>query len=128
MIVAGIGCRKGLTAQAIMRAIGQALAQHGLTATAIDRIATGEMKKSEPGILLSAQELNVPLQIVGDDALRSVSARCLTHSQKSVDVTGAASLSEAAALAVAGAGARLLGPRFVQDGVTCALAKSENDA
>ncbi|MGC4023883.1 MAG: cobalamin biosynthesis protein [Mesorhizobium sp.] len=86
-------------------------------------------KKSEPGIsAFGARIERSAANRLVNDALRSVSARCLTHSQKSIDVTGAASLSEAAALAVAGDSARLLGPRFVQDGVTCALAKSENDA
>jgi len=128
MIVAGIGCRKGSSAEAIMNTIGDALAAHGLTVAAIDRMATGEIKRSEPGILRAAQELNIPLQIVEDEALQAVAGQCLTHSEKSIDLTGAASLSEAAALAVAGATARLLGPRFARDGVTCALARSEGDA
>lgn len=128
MIVVGIGCRKGSTTEAIVRTIGHALTRHGLTLAAIDRIATGELKRSEPGILLSAQELKIPLQIVNEEALRIVSPRCLTHSEKSIEETSAASLSEAAALFVAGENARLLGPRFAQEGVTCALAKSESDA
>ncbi|RFC68319.1 cobalamin biosynthesis protein CbiG [Mesorhizobium denitrificans] len=128
MIVAGIGCRRGSSADAIASAIGNALAEHGLTTAAIDRLATGEFKRTELGISLAAQNLNVPLLIVNNAGLESTSARCLTFSEKSMKLTGAPSLSEAAALFVAGKNARLLGPRFAQDGVTCALAKPESDA
>jgi cobalt-precorrin 5A hydrolase len=48
----------------------------------------------------------------------------LTHSELSQARAGVPSVSEAAALAAAGAGARLLGPRIAVGPVTCALAIS----
>ncbi|NGO50535.1 cobalamin biosynthesis protein [Mesorhizobium camelthorni] len=52
----------------------------------------------------------------------------LTHSARSQAVAGSPSVSEAAALAAAGEGARLLGPRIVVGQVTCALATSGDAA
>ncbi len=49
----------------------------------------------------------------------------LTRSAASLAATGTGSASEAAALAAAGPGARLLGPRLVLGPVTCALAEGE---
>ncbi|WP_258600988.1 cobalamin biosynthesis protein [Mesorhizobium sp. AR10] len=48
----------------------------------------------------------------------------LSHSDLSQDLAGTPSVSEASALAVAGKGARLLGPRTVLGPVTCAIAIS----
>ncbi|MCO5065465.1 MAG: cobalamin biosynthesis protein [Rhizobiaceae bacterium] len=128
MMVAGIGCRKGSSGAAVFEAIGRALAAHGLTPSMLDRLATGQIKRGEAGIAAAADMLKLPLVIVENDALSAVSARCLTHSRKSLEATGADSLSEAAALAAAGEGGALLGPRIARNGVTCAIAHSEGDA
>lgn len=125
MIVAGIGCRKGSSATAVLDAISHALTLHGLQPEALDRLASGEIKRDEPGIQTAARDLSLPLDIVNDDALGAVKHRCLTHSPKSIEATNAPSLSEAAALAAAGQSAELLGPRIARHGVTCALARSE---
>lgn len=125
VIVAGIGCRKGSSDTAVRGAINQALAVHGLALGALDKLATGEIKQSETGIIFAAEQLDLPLVIIADDALSVASARCMTHSQRSVQATGAASLSEASALAAVGSAGKLLGPRIAYNGVTCALARSE---
>ncbi len=51
-------------------------------------------------------------------------ASLLSHSGLSQDLAGTPSVSEASALAVAGSGAKLLGPRTVVGPVTCAIAIS----
>ena len=51
-------------------------------------------------------------------------ASLLSHSDLSQELAGTPSVSEASALAVAGAGAKLLGPRTVLGSVTCAIAIS----
>ncbi|XIK08888.1 cobalamin biosynthesis protein [Mesorhizobium sp. AaZ16] len=58
----------------------------------------------------------------------SAAANTLTHSARSQAVAGTPSVAEAAALAAAGEGARLLGPRIVVGPVTCALATSGDAA
>lgn len=120
MIVAGIGCRKGVSAEAVLAAIDSALSQHGLTAA--DALATVPLKRDEPGILAAATRLGLELVVVTDEALRVAEAGTLSRSAASLAATGTASASEAAALAVAGAGSRLMGPRISVGSVTCAIA------
>jgi cobalt-precorrin 5A hydrolase len=54
--------------------------------------------------------------------LNEMSDRTLSHSDASLSLAGTPSVSEAAALAAAGDGARLAGPRIVVGPVTCAIA------
>jgi cobalt-precorrin 5A hydrolase len=51
-----------------------------------------------------------------------MSLRTLSHSEASLSAAGTPSVSEAAALAAAGEGARLAGPRIAVGPVTCAIA------
>ena len=128
MIVAGIGSRKGVAANDVLAAIDAALATHGLTRGAIDRLATAELKRDDPALTDASAAIGLELTIVGDDALRAASPRTLTHFGLSLALSGAPSVSEAAALAVAGPASRLLGPRLVVGSVTCAIAIGEDAA
>lgn len=124
MRVAGIGCRKGVSEREVMEALASALSAHGLGLPALDAIATAEAKRTEPAIGDAARRLGLPLHIIQDDALQAAAEGCLSASEHSLAVSGSPSLSEAAALASIGVGARLLGPRIVHGSVTCALAQS----
>ncbi|MEO5757170.1 MAG: cobalamin biosynthesis protein, partial [Mesorhizobium sp.] len=55
-------------------------------------------------------------------------AALLSHSDLSQTLAGTPSVSEASALAAAGRGAKLLGPRTVLGPVTCAIAISGDAA
>ncbi|MBA3448684.1 MAG: cobalamin biosynthesis protein, partial [Pseudaminobacter sp.] len=57
-----------------------------------------------------------------------LSAETLSYSDLSLALAGTPSVSETAALAAAGQGARLLGPRLVLGSVTCALATNGDAA
>ena len=122
MIVAGLGCKAGASAEAVLAAIKAALARHAVPPGALDALATSHKKSGEPGIREAASRLAVPLQACADDALRAAQAGTLTHSTMSMAISGVSSLSEAAALAASGPGSRLFGPRLAREGVTCALA------
>lgn len=124
MMVAGIGSRKGVSAEDVLAAIETALEAHGLAMTALSALATAALKKDEAAIAAAGHALNLPVIIVDDAALRGVSGETLSHSDLSEEVAGAPSVSEASALAVAGTGAKLLGPRVVLGPVTCAIAIS----
>jgi len=56
------------------------------------------------------------------DRLRAAAHLCVTHSEKSMKQYGIPSVAEAAALAAAGAGARLLLPRFCGRNTTASVA------
>ncbi|MEP9388581.1 cobalamin biosynthesis protein [Mesorhizobium sp. KR9-304] len=122
VIVAGIGSRKGVSATEVVAAIEATLKEHGLTKAALSLLATARMKRDEAGIIAAGAALNVPLILVDDEVLRDMSAKTLSHSDASLAAAGVGSVSEAAALAAAGEGARLARPRIAVGAVTCALA------
>ena len=126
MMVAGIGSRKGVSVEDVLAAIETALEAHGLAMTAISALATATLKKDEEAIAAAGRALNLPVIIVDDSALQAASPGTLSSSSLSQDLAGAPSVSEASALAVAGAGATLLGPRIVLGPVTCAIAISRD--
>jgi cobalt-precorrin 5A hydrolase len=128
MIVAGLGSRRGVSADEIVEAVHAAAARCGVEPAAVGRLATGQKKASEPAFAEAALRLGIPLEIMSDKALAATQGRTLTHSGHSMVETGLPSLSETAALAAAGSGSRLLGPRIVVGPVTCALASTEGGA
>ena len=122
MIVAGIGCRKGASEAEVLAAIRSATAQCHVAAEEIDIVAVPELKSQEPGIHAAAHAMALPVRIVGSEDLKRAGDRTLSRSEKSIELTGAPSASEAAALAAIGERGRLLGPRIAVGPVTCALA------
>ena len=122
MLIAGIGCRRDVPADDILAALDATLAACSLDRHALAALATGFTKADEPGLKQAATRLGLPLSVFGAEELTAMESRLLTHSEQSFTATGSSSLSEAAALAAAGPGAHLLGPRFIHGGVTIALA------
>ncbi|MCA0024400.1 MULTISPECIES: cobalamin biosynthesis protein [unclassified Mesorhizobium] len=128
MMVAGIGSRKGVSVEDVLAAIETTLEAHGLAMTALSSLATATLKKDEQAIAAAGRTLNLPVIVVDEAALKAASTKALSNSSLSQDLAGTASVSEASALAVAGEGARLLGPRIVLGPVTCAIAISGDAA
>ncbi len=122
MIVAGVGCRKGVSAHDIGAAIADALARAGLAADALGLVAAPALKSGEHGIAAAAAALGVPLVLVAKADLEAASARAETRSARVLALTGVPSIAEAAALAAAGPAARLILPRIKLGPATCALA------
>lgn len=127
MIVAGIGCRRGASAEAVLAALDAALVAAGLSREAVSSLATGALKAEEPGLRAAAEQLGLPLVVVEEAALAAVEQHLLTWSDASRRATGSGSLSEAAALAAAGPASRLVAPRFIHEGVTVAFARIHGD-
>ncbi|PWR18161.1 cobalamin biosynthesis protein [Zavarzinia aquatilis] len=118
MRVAGFGFRSAATLHALLAAIEAAGGIAGVT-----HLATGADKAGAPVALALSRHLGLPLVPVPRAVLTTQGTA--TCSLRSVEATGAGSLAEAAALAVAGPGARLLRPRATSpDGMaTAALAE-----
>ena len=116
MIAAGLGFRKDAGIDSLRDALARAGAGIDLLATATD--------KAEAAVIRAlAVELALPLQAIPLEHLQEQTT--LTQSARVQARYGTGSLAEAAALAAAGPGARLLGPRVTsQDGkATAALAE-----
>jgi cobalamin biosynthesis protein CbiG len=124
MIVAGIGCRRGAAAHDVEAALRAALAHAGLSAAALDAIATIAGKNGEPGITNVAKKFGVPVMSVPQNELKAASDHAATRSARVLALTGVPSVAETAALAAAGPQARLLAARRIVGGATCALAAS----
>jgi cobalt-precorrin 5A hydrolase len=122
MIIAGIGCRKGVSEAEVLAAIDAACRENGVIAADIETLAIAEAKAGEPAIHAAARRLGRIVVIVGRESLARADARTLSRSTQSREITGTGSASEAAALATAGEKGRLLGPRIAVGAVTCALA------
>jgi cobalt-precorrin 5A hydrolase len=126
MIVAGVGCRRGASAEEISAAIASALAQAGLASTALDMIAAPSSKGDEQGIVAAASAIGVRLMLVSQNELMEAGARARTRSERVIALKGVPSVAEAAALAAAGPSARLLAGRIAIGPATCALATTEH--
>ncbi len=126
MIVAGVGCRAGASAAEVEAAVAAALAGAGLKAGALGLIATSYAKATEPGIAAAASQRGVKFVAVPRAEFEAAGSRAVTRSDRVLALTGVPSVSEAAALAAGGPGARLIGPRVVVGPATCALAIGED--
>ena len=128
MIVAGVGCKRGTTAQEIDAAIDAALAAADETRESIGLIATSDGKGSETGIIEAAAGRGIQLVLVKPAALEAAGPRTQSSSPRVKELFGVPSVAEAAALAAAGPEAALLVPRLVVGPATCALAGRKDGA
>jgi cobalt-precorrin 5A hydrolase len=128
MIVAGIGCRKGTSAQEIDAAIDTALAEAGKPRESLSAIATSDGKGGEPGIIEAAAGRGVRLDLVKPGELEAAGPRTQSSSPRVKELFGVPSVAEAAALAAAGANSKLLVARIVVGPATCAIAATEEDS
>ncbi|MFA6032146.1 MAG: cobalamin biosynthesis protein [Myxococcota bacterium] len=128
MIVAGIGSRKGVSVEDVLAAMETALEAHGLAMTALSALATTGFKNDEDAIAAAGHRLSLPVIVADAAAIEAAASATISRSSLSQHLAGTPSVSEASALAVAGKGARLLGPRTVFGSVTCAIAVSGDDA
>lgn len=127
MIVAGIGFRRDARLSSLLAALAAAGGLEHLAAAGgmagITALATSDAKATSP--LARALTLHLGLPLRGIPAALLAAQATLTHSPRIMAEIGAGSLAEAAALAAAGPGARLLGPRAVSPDrmATAALAQ-----
>lgn len=117
MRVAGFGFRSGADVESLAAAL------EATGATGVTQLATVAAKAD--GLRGLAERLLLPVEPVPVAKLAAQSVA--TRSEASLAAWGTGSVAEASALAAAGPGARLLGPRAVSpDGrATCAIAEGE---
>lgn len=118
VIVAGIGFRRN----APLRALHAALAQ---LPRRPDALATAAAKAEAPQIINLASELKLPLLTI--DAAALAAQETPTQSARITARFGTGSLAEAAALAAAGPGARLIATRVTAPCGSATAALAEGD-
>ena len=111
-LVIGLGFRDQATAQSIGEVLADvaARAAHPGVATVL---AVIEDKATHPALLAAVQATPFPIETVTAEALRAVDLRVTTRSERVFRQRGVGSVCEAAALAAAGAGGRLVVTRRV---------------
>lgn len=62
-VAAGIGCRRGIPAEAIISAVEKACADAGIALQSLSCLASGEFKADETGLIEAARYFAVPLKI-----------------------------------------------------------------
>src|SRR5258708_28606389 len=125
MIVAGVGCRRGTSADEIERVVRLALGLFAVPAERLEAIATETEKATEPGFPEVARRLSVKLVACTVSDLDPVAGQVLTSSKLVLKAKGLPSIAEASALVVAGPNSRLLGTRVAPERATCAIASGE---
>ncbi len=120
MRVAGLGFRGAATFESLNDALERAGGN-------VDALATAEIKAGQPAVRILAKALGLPLLSISRARLGA--EETLTHSSLVEAQFGTGSVAEAAALAAAGPGARLLGPRVASgDGLaTAAIAERDEE-
>lgn len=117
--VAGLGFRAPASLASLRAALVAAGGPAGLAA-----LATAAAKAEAPVLHALAAELGLPIRAIAAPEIEAQTT--LTRSARVEALHGTGSLAEAAALAAAGPGARLLGPRAIApDGMaTAAIAEA----
>ena len=119
MIVAGFGFRSSVTLAALQDVLARAGGPDRVT-----HLATVAAKVE--GLLPLAQALGLPVIAVAAEDLPGQAV--LTRSERVDALFGTGSVAEASALAAAGPGARLWGPRVVATNGTATAAVAEGEA
>ena len=121
-ITAGIGCRRGIGRELLKKGLESILAERGLSMEQVERIASIDLKKDEPGILQLADEYGIPFITYPAEELKKIGN--VTSSSSFVEqVTGVDNVCERAALMCCGEG-KLIQGKSVRDSMTAALARS----
>jgi len=124
-LYAGFGCRRGCPADTLENLLRQALADHGLTLSALRGIASIALKVDEPGLQQLAKRLGLPLLLYDAGQLQPYEPLLSHRSAIAHAHSGCWGVAESAALAMASqhlGTARLRVTRQVLGPATLALA------
>lgn len=125
-LVVGIGSKKHIKTESVIHAIKSSLKLLNLPVERVDALATGEMKKNEPGIVGASHQLDLPLDVISEQSLKTYENPDLTISDFVKIKFGVGGVCEPSALISAGQGSRLIFRKTAYNGVTVAIAASYN--
>jgi cobalt-precorrin 5A hydrolase len=125
-LVIGLGFRDQATAQSISEVLAEVAAKAAMPDVAAE-LAVVEDKATHPSLLAAARTADLSIRTIAAEAMREADGRVTTRSERVFRQRGVGSVCEAAALAAAGAGARLIVTRQVSAdrNATAAAALSE---
>ncbi len=119
----GLGCRKGVSADAIEKVVREALAAAKIPLDEVTLLAAPGVKQEEPGLLEFAARLELPLFFFPTEELNAIEVPHPSETAKRE--LGLNSASEAAALAALHGKGKLILPKQAAEAVTVAAAEEE---
>ena len=124
-VALGIGCRKGITEEAIAEAVNEILGKTRVFRQAVFGIASIELKKDEPGLLDFGRDQGLPVTFYSAEELRAIPGT-FSGSEFVNNITGVDCVCERSAvrLAADSGEAVLFEKKQSLNGVTTALALS----
>ncbi|MEC7764601.1 MAG: precorrin-3B C(17)-methyltransferase [Pseudomonadota bacterium] len=122
--VLGVGCARNAPAEELRASVDAMLAEANIAPGAIAALATLDIKADEPAMNALARDLGVPLKLFTSEELEAMTPRLANPSDVVFAEVGCHGVSEAAALASAGADATLAVVKRKTANTTCALAKA----
>ena len=116
----GLGCRKGIQKEQVLRAIQSVMNRENLDIRGIADAGSITLKKDEEGLLEACRELEIPIRFYAPEVLNALPGT-FTPSAFVASVTGVDNVCERAARM---SGDYLIVKKSAEDGVTVALAAS----
>jgi len=113
----GIGCRKGISSDEILKAIHSALDEIGANLDDVRLIATIELKKNEKGLIEAVDSIKKPLMFISAEEINKMDIR-----ETKATMIGVKNVAEACALFYSKKKELIL-PKRVYGGVTVAIAR-----
>lgn len=118
----GLGFRKAATAEALVGLVREARARLPAALAGAPAVLATIAEKDRPALREAAARLGLPVTVLAKAALRGTEDRITVDSATARACLGIPSVAEAAALAAAGPGARLVVTRIASEAATCAIA------
>jgi cobalt-precorrin 5A hydrolase len=122
-LVAGVGCRKGVSADTVEEAVQNALDSIDGGAADLRLLASADIKKDEEGLLEAARKLDVPARFISSKRIREC-RRDFRRSEVAERRVGLPAVAEPAAL-LAGTRTTLCLQKTIYGPVTVALARED---
>lgn len=123
-LVLGLGCERGTEACELVALAEAVLARAGGHADDVALVATLDTRAGEPAMLSVARRFSVPLVTFDASRLEAETPRLANPSDIVFAHTGCHGVAEAAALAAAGPGGRLLVEKTTSAHATAAIGES----
>lgn len=121
VLTLGIGCRRGITCEAIEAAVEEVFRKNGLDRRAIKAVASIDLKADEPGLLEFCKKHGLPAAFHTAEALMAVPG-VFSPSEFVQKVTGVDNVCERSA---AESGGKIIVKKAACHGVTVAVAETE---
>ena len=120
----GVGCERGVAAGELERLVEHTLAGANLSPRSLAGVFSVDLKADEPAVHALARTLGLPVRFFEPPALEALTPRLANPSAVVFREVGCHGVSEAAALAAAGANGTLRVPKTKSSRATCAIAQA----